>query len=228
MDLLTCCCLKLVNEFEYIPVQGGPFCMHAHNPTPYDTSTFLFDNIDHRPCPLLHFRASHIALMVEAQPHLSTVTRLKTPKGDIAELQIATLLRLYARKPGPSSLISSISVPSEYEALRMQLEQPNTQPRARPSSPPIMNAPARSISFAKDPMPGLTPGSSAFTDHLPQTEDADVGPYAGDVQLAEYAKEPSVTWEDLKNRPPLFGGVDQGPWRFASADDICRDRSKWL
>jgi hypothetical protein len=71
-------------------------------------------------------------------------------------------------------------------------------------------------------MPGLTPSSSASTDDLSQTEDDE---YAGaDIQLAEYAKERSITWEDLKNRPPLFGGEDLGPWRFASADDICRSR----
>ncbi|KAF8713549.1 hypothetical protein AX14_012931 [Amanita brunnescens Koide BX004] len=84
-------------------------------------------------------------------------------------------------------------------------------------------APAHSISFAKDdPMPGLTPSSSASIDDLSQTEDDE---YAGaDIQLAEYAKERLITWEDLKNRPPLFGGEDLGPWRFASADDICRSR----
>ncbi len=71
-------------------------------------------------------------------------------------------------------------------------------------------------------MPGLTPSSSASIDDLSQTEDAE---YAGaDIQLAEYAKERSVTWEDLKNRPPLFAGEELGPWRFASADDICRSR----
>jgi len=74
-------------------------------------------------------------------------------------------------------------------------------------------------------MPGLTPSSSASTDVLSQTEDADVNLYArADIELMEYAKERSVTWEDLKNRPPLFGGEEQGPWRFASADDICRSK----
>jgi hypothetical protein len=28
--------------------------------------------------------------------------------------------------------------------------------------------------------------------------------------------------QDLNTRPPLFGGEEQGPWRFASADDIIR------
>ena len=76
-------------------------------------------------------------------------------------------------------------------------------------------------------MPGLTPSSLTSTDDLSQTEDTDVDLYAeADIQLTEYSKERSITWEDLKNRPPLFGDEEQGPWRFASADDICR--SKWL
>lgn len=231
--LLTRRRLKLIDEFEYIPVQAGPFCAQVHNPTPYDPYVFVFDNVDHHPSPLLHFRASHVALMVEAQPRLSNVTRLQTLKGDVAESQIATLLRLYRRQPGHHSNITpAIYVPDSYEALRAQLEQPNTQPSARistavPSSPQLMNtAPALSTSFAKDgPMPGLTSISSASTDVSSQREDPDVDLYAGaDMQLMEYAKERSITWEDLKNRPPLFGGEELGPWRFASADDICRSR----
>jgi hypothetical protein len=227
--------LKLIDEFEYIPVQAGPFRIHIHNPTPYDPYIFVFDNVDYRPSPLLHFRASHIALMVEAEPRLSSVTRVQSSKGDAAESQIATLLRLYRRQLGQySDLAPAISVPDHYEAFCAQLEQPNTQPSAGiltavPSSPQLMNtALAPSLSFAKDgPMPGLTPSSSASTDVLSQTEDADVDLYAGaDIQSMEYAKERSITWEDLKNRPALFGGEEPGPWRFASADDICR--SKWL
>ena len=30
-DFLTCCCLKLIDEFEYIPIYDGPF--HAHSIT---------------------------------------------------------------------------------------------------------------------------------------------------------------------------------------------------
>jgi len=166
--------------------------------------------------------------MVEAEPHLSSVTRLQSSKGNVAEPQISTLLRLYRRQPGQHST-PAISVPNNYEASCALLEQPNTQLSARiltaiPSSPELTNtAPAHPVSFAKDdPMPGITP---AFTDVLSQTEDADVNLYARtDIELMEYAKEPSVTWEDLKNRPPLFGGEELGPWRFASADDICRSR----
>jgi len=231
VNLLTCHYLKCIDEIEYIPVRGGPFRIHIHNPTPHDPYIFVFDNVDHRPPPLLHFRASNIALMVEAEPHLSSVTRLQSPKGDIAESQIATLLRLYRRQPGHSNL-TPISVPTNYKDFCAQLEQPNSQPNARvstgiPGSPPLVNtAPAPSISFAKDdPMPGPTPNASASTNVSSQTEDADIDLYArADIQLVEYAKERSVTWEDLKNRPPLFGGEELGPWRFASVDDICRSR----
>lgn len=204
--------------------------MHIHNPTEYDPSPFVFDNTDERPCPLLHFRASHIALMVEAEPHLSKVTRLLIPKGDIAEAQVTTLLRLYRRQPGPCSSLAAISVQSEYKNIYTQVEA-NSRPSARiltaiPSSPPLMTSPPTHLmSFTKDPMPGLTLNSSDST-VVSQTEDGG-DPYAGDKQLAEYAKEQSVTWEDLSNRPPLFGGEEQGPWRFASAEDICRSKQLW-
>ena len=226
--LLTCHHLKLIDEFEYIPVRDSPFRMHVHNPTPYDPTLLVFDNIDHRPCPLLHFRASHIALMVEAEPYLSTVTRLRSPKGAIAQPQITELLNLYHRQPSQhSNLSTSTSVPSNYVTLSAELEQPNTQPKARilpavPGSPPSTNAaPVPFMSFTKDgPMPGLSPSILAPTDDGFQAYN-DL--YAGaDPQLVEYAKEQSVTWEDLNTRPPLFGGEEQGPWRFASADDIIR------
>lgn len=205
---------QLIDEFEYIPVQAGPFRMHMHNPTPYDPYLFAFDNMENRASPLLHFRASHIALMVEAEPYLSSATRVQSLKGDAAEPQIFTLLRLYRRQLGQhSSLTPAISIPNNYDAFCAELEQPNTHPSAHvlgavSSSPPLENAPAPSVSFAKvGLMPGLTPK---------------VDLYARDIQLLEYAKERSVTWEDLKNRPLLFGGEEVGPWRFASADDICR------
>ncbi|KAM6503830.1 hypothetical protein JOM56_000773 [Amanita muscaria] len=214
----------LIDEFEYIPIQAGPFRMHIHNPTPYDPYIFAFDNTEHRASPLLHFRASHVALMVEAEPYLSSVTRVQSSKGDAAESQISTLLRLYRRQPGQySSLTPVLSIPNNYEAFCTELEQPNTRSSARavPSSPPVMNAPTPSISFAEV---GLTPSPSTSTDVSSQPEDADVDLYAGaDIQLMEYAKERSVTWEDLKNRPPLFGGEEVGPWRFATIAPLFHD-----
>jgi hypothetical protein len=232
-ELLTCRRLKLISEFEYIPIQGGPFRIHVHNPTPYDPLIFVFDNVDYRPCRLLHFRASHITLMVQADPHLSSVTRFQSPRGDMAETDVSTLLRLYRRQPrgspNPSST-NAISVPDNYAAFCALLEQPNSHPNARilpsiPSSPPPATAPVHLMSGANDAPPNLTPSSSASTDISSQAEGPDLELYPErDLQLIEYAKERSMTWEDLNNRPPLFGGEEQGFWRFASADDICRSK----
>ena len=44
-----------------------------------------------------------------------------------------------------------------------------------------------------------------------------------EARSIQYAKERSVTWEELRNRVPLFGGPD-GVWRFSSAEDIIRSR----
>jgi hypothetical protein len=56
-DLLTSCHLKLINEFEYIPITTTPF--FAPNPQPNSPRFlhFFFDNAERRPCPLLHFQA---------------------------------------------------------------------------------------------------------------------------------------------------------------------------
>lgn len=171
-DLLTLSYSKLTDEFEFISVRGAPLSTNIHNPTPHDPFMFAFDNGKHSPCPLLHFQASHIALIVQAEPHLSSITRVKSLKSDAAESQIASLLRLYQCQP------------NQYSDLTFIIPAPV--------------APA-------------------------QSDDADGDLYV-DTQLMEYAKERSVTWEELKNRPPLFGGVDVGPWRFASANDRCRRR----
>jgi hypothetical protein len=173
--------------------------------------------------------------MVEAQPRLSSVTRLQTVKGDAAEMQITTLLKLYQRKPGthfnPRPLIS---VPDGYDTFATELEQPNTHPSARmlPGSPQLPDSiPPRSTLFALDgpdpDVPGLTPSSSASTDLTSEAHEGGVDLYTGaDMQSLEYAKEPAMTWEDLKTRPPLFGGEGAGTWRFASADQICH--GEWL
>lgn len=106
-----------------------------------------------------------------------------------------------------------------YEGFYTQLGQPNA-------------APAHYTSFANDgsveASGGRTPSSSVSTTSASsrsQSEDAgdDMDLHAGgDMQLMEYAKERSVTWEELKKRPPLFGGEAPGASRFASANDICR------
>ena len=157
--------------------------------------------MEHRSAPVLHFRAFHIALMVEAEPYLSSVTRVQSLKGDTVEPQISSLLRLYQRQPGqPSSPTPSISIPTNHETLCAKLEQSNN-PSARiltavPSSPPLVDATPSTL-FAKVG-PGLT-SSSTPTVVSSQPDDTDVD-LCADIQLAEYIKEPSVsTWEDLKN-----------------------------
>jgi len=98
-----------------------------------------------------------------------------------------------------------------------------------PSSPPT--AKARSTEFGLDgsgsDVPGLTPSSSASTDISSTTSDTlEVDLYAGaDPQSLEYAKEHAMTWEELRSRPPLFGGEEVGKYRFASVDEICRSKT---
>ena len=147
-DMQPCENAKLSNEFEYIPIRGGAFRIHIHNPTPYDQDVYLFDNIDHQPCPLLHFNASHIALMVQAEPHLASPVRFQTPKGNVAEPQVVTLLKLYQRQPGRPLNPPIVSVPVHYAGLRAELD---SQPSAQiltpvPGSPPLSSTGSHSIS----------------------------------------------------------------------------------
>jgi len=48
----------------------------------------IFDTLDRYPCPLLHFQASPICLIVQAQSHLVNATRLLSNKADDADIQI--------------------------------------------------------------------------------------------------------------------------------------------
>ncbi|KAF5386652.1 hypothetical protein D9615_001953 [Tricholomella constricta] len=231
----------LINEFDYIPLRGGPLCIQIHNPTPYDSSLFIFDNLDNRLCPLLHFGASHIALMAEALPHLSNVARLRGQKSEAALPEISNLLELYHRQPNRSDPTPVITVP-DYEAFCADIERSNAHPSAPvlpavPSSTPPMNPlptqtnrgfmsniTASSSVETRGSPPGPTPIES---DVSSQTEHTSDDLYVGeDVQLMEYAEEQPVTWEELQNRPRLFGGDEVGPWRFASADDICRSMTR--
>jgi len=50
----------------------------------HDSYTFLFDNTELRPCPLLHFQASHITLTFQAKLHLGNPIRISS-KGITAE-----------------------------------------------------------------------------------------------------------------------------------------------
>jgi len=151
----------------------------------------------------------------------------------MAETDVSTLLRLYRRqpsgRPNPSPM-NALSVPENYEAFSAWLEQPNSHPNARiltsiPSSPPPATAPGHFMSPVNESSPDLTLSSSTSTDISCQADRPDFQLYPeNDSQLMEYVKERSITWEDLKTRPPLVGGEEQGFWRFSSAEDVCRSK----
>jgi len=192
---------------------------------------------------LLHFHASPICLMVQAQPKLANVTRFQCNQADVAESDVTGLLKLYQRHPERREDYP-IPVPASYSHVRSAIPRPNTHPSSHvfptiPSSlPPLQpsaSAPSMGHRFGLHlEVPGLTPSSSASTvdadlhpegvqlapssstTTLDASEDTGVDPdmYAqADPQLLEYVKERAVTWDDLKTRPPLFPGVDGGDWQ---------------
>jgi len=140
--------LKITNEVEYIPICAGQFRAYIHNPTCYDTEMFVFDTIDHHPCPLLHFQASPICLMIQAQPHLASAIRLQSEKADVADTQITTLIKLYQRQPaGVGNDPITVPVPASYASIAGMMGQPNTHPSACvftmiPSSLPLSHSSA--------------------------------------------------------------------------------------
>jgi hypothetical protein len=174
--------------------------------------------------------------MVEAAPYLADPFRIRTTKGDTAQTQISILIQLYQRKPGmPSNLAPYIPAPANYVEISNMLES-HIHPSARvlssiPSSPPM--APTHFTAFGLDgpgsDVPHLTPSSSTSTNVTSVSSDSpevDADFYIGaDVKLLEYAREEAVTWEDLRTRPPLFGGEDVGKYRYASVDEICRSKT---
>jgi hypothetical protein len=89
---------------------------------------------------------------------------------------------------------------------------------------PQYTAPSHAISFANDgSVPSQSPRPSVSTSVSSQAEDADdeMDMLArAEIQSREYAKERSVTCEDLENRPPLFRGEALKPLHFASANDV--------
>lgn len=211
---------------------------------------FVFDTVDSYPCPLLHFQASPISLMVQAQPHLANVTRLKSNKANVAESDVTGLLNLYQRHPGRRE--DFITVPASYSGAASAIQasaHPSshvlpTIPSSPPASHPSASAPSMVHGFNLHlEVPGLTPNSSASTvdgDLHPEAlglapslstttldapDDTGVDPdmdAQADPQLLEYVKERAVTWDDLKTRPPLFPGEDGGNWQFSSAEQIIR------
>ncbi len=212
---------------------------------------FVFDTTELNPCRLLHFHASPICLMVQAQRNLCNSARLKSNKVDAAQLDVNILLDLYQRHPGRREHLAP--APASYFHAITVLQQPNTHPGSHvlptiPSSPPLLHpsssAPSMGHRFDLHPeVPELTPSSSArtvdgdlhpgglelsrssSTTTLDASEDTGVDPDMDaqeDLQLLEYAKERAMTWDDLKTRPPLFPGQDGGTWQFSSAEQIIR------
>jgi hypothetical protein len=57
---------QLSYEFEYIPIYYPRPLTFLHHPSGHDNTFVIFDTTDNTVCPLLHFRASHFALLAEA------------------------------------------------------------------------------------------------------------------------------------------------------------------
>lgn len=162
--------------------------------------------------------------MVQAQAHLSRATRLVTERADNADMQITTLLKLYRRQPRGAG-DAPTPIPASYAPIASTITSsihPSAYVLATISSSPPSSHPSTSVltaTYGISPpleLPQLTPSSS---------EDGDANPdlYAEtDLQLLEYAKERAVTWEDLKNRQPLFPGEEGRTWQFSSAEQIIR------
>jgi hypothetical protein len=220
--------LKIKNEYEYIPIHPTRFRAYVHNPTRYDEAMFVFDTADRNPCHLLHFQASPICLMMQAHTHLASVVRLQSNKAEDADTQINKLLRLYRRQPKG---VVSISIPVQFPAsIVSMIEQPDSHPSAHlsttitPTSLPSASAPF--TSYGSDLRPEAP--SSASTDGASEDTEVDPELYDGtDVLLLEYAKERAISWNDLKNRQPLYPGEEGGTYRFASAEQIIRGDYKW-
>ena len=189
---------------------------------------FVFDTMGRVPCPDLHFPASPICLMIQAQSHLCSVMRLRTDRSNAAQSEVNTLLELYRRRPA-MGFNDPIIVPATYDPASTMRQYDNppssrvlpTIPSSPPPSHPTTSAPPIPFGFDRHlEMPGLTPSSSAST--LDAPEDTEIDTDITDPQLLEYIKERPVTWEDLKTRPLLFPGEDGGTWQFSSAEQIIR------
>jgi hypothetical protein len=114
-------------KIEYIHIRARQFRACIHNPTRYDQEMFVFDNVRQYPCALLHFHASPICLMVQAQSKLANVTRSQSNQADIAELDVTGLLKLYQRHPVWREDYP-IPVPVSYSHVRSAVRQSSTHP----------------------------------------------------------------------------------------------------
>ena len=131
---------------------------------------FIFDNIGQYPCRLLHFHASPICLIVQAQPKLADGARLRSPQADVAE---SDLTQLYRRNPVRRDNYPALEVaPASYfDVLNSQQQHTHpsshvlsTNPSSPPSLQPSASAPSMGHGFSLHPeVSGLTPSSSAST-----------------------------------------------------------------
>jgi hypothetical protein len=168
--------------------------------------------------------------MVQAQPHLANATRLLSEKADEADVQITTLLKLYRKQPGGVSS-TPIPIPASYARMIEQLDAHHvSETSPSPPHPSNPTVPAPSVAYGFDfhsAVPGPTSSSFARTDGASEDTEADPDLHnETDLQLLEYAKERAMSWEDLKNRPPLFPGEEGGTWQFYCAEQIIR--REWL
>jgi len=175
MHLLTHINVQLQYEFEYVPIISSPFQAFLHIPTRYDGATFAFDNCDIHPCPIFHFEASHIALMVEALAHFGVINRFRNPRVDLAAFQVQHLMELYKRHPSRVS-DTSIVVPVDYSAVAASYSNSNLFPISHslpliPGSPP---SPDESVvNYNPDETSSLTGKRDAIFDTLDYARSGD-------------------------------------------------------
>jgi hypothetical protein len=122
--------------------------------------------------------------------------------------------------PGSPPLHSPASAPSMliFGGLHQEILAETSADTLEASTSPPVHSALTPVSSNQE-LPQLTPIGS--TDG--PFEDLHMEP---DIQLLEYAKERAVTWDDLKNRLPLFPGEEGGIWQFSTAEQIIR--GEWL
>jgi hypothetical protein len=87
-----------------------------------------------------------------------------------------------------------------------------------PSTLPTILGSPETLPMSLSNIPDLTPSSSASD----TTECEDDTYSVADPQLLEYSKEPSMSWEILKEWMPLVPGEEAGIWQFITANEICQ------
>lgn len=75
-------------------------------------------------CPLLHFQASPIALILQACTRLGDVSRIRSTRGDLAAEEVTLLLALFRRHRGIPD--APISTPRKYSNVFRFVEETPT------------------------------------------------------------------------------------------------------